>query len=234
MLCAAGVLSACGANETPQSSVTGGGQTSAATEDDRAPGATTSSKPARRTTAPNSGQGTGPETAKTPGTRSPATTSVARTASGPSCAPDAAGDQDASGSPAAYSDLTGACLRSGRAAVVFEATFAGAVPASRCEDGETLSVGWVLPRESGNWYVAADCEDAGWTAYLTRGEGRRELPGAVAPKGATVRVIVPLAALGDVRSLRWQAETSWVRSGLVGTAYAFDKAPDAEPRTFHR
>jgi hypothetical protein len=97
-----------------------------------------------------------------------------------------------------------------------------------------LTIGFELEPPSGRTlYVAAEATERGWNAYLTRGDGRQQLP-APDVTGGQIRLAVPSSALGGAQQLRWRVESSWLRSTLTTTAYAFDDAPNGGKAGFNR
>jgi hypothetical protein len=97
-----------------------------------------------------------------------------------------------------------------------------------------LTIGFELdPRSGRTLYVAAEATERGWNAYLTRGDGRQHLPAPVVT-GSQVRLAVPASALGGAQQVRWRVESSWLRSTLTTTAYAFDDAPNGGRAAFTR
>lgn len=153
-----------------------------------------------------------------------------RAAAAVSCADDMSGDTEGSGSTPAYTDLTRACVREQGSQLVLQATTAGAPPARMPDGGTNLAMGFELGRDV---YVGIQSTGGGWSAYLTHGNGRR----ALAPPrvvGREVQVVVPVAALDGARQVAWRMQSSWTRSTLVSTAYAFDEAPNGHASSFER
>lgn len=151
------------------------------------------------------------------------------------CMGDGAGDLERAGSPPGYADLVRACVREVGSSIRFELTLNGAAPARMPDDDSFLTLGFRLPRGGdAESYVGAEVHSGGWSAYLTHGQGRKALPGALTVKGATVYLTVPAGELGGAAKLTWKAESSWTRSQLLRTSYAFDAAPDAGNSTFSR
>lgn len=154
----------------------------------------------------------------------PAGSTRTATAARSNCMADATGDQDAAGSPPAYTDIVRACLRLEGSTLTWTTTLSGSAPTRQPSSEENLSLGLALDRGAGSAsHLIADAGPNGWTAYVTDGSGRRALPGAVTIDGSTVRVRMSLT---DAGGLRWRAESSWTRSTLLATHYAFDSAPD--------
>lgn len=111
----------------------------------------------------------------------------------------------------------------------------GSVPARMPDRNNNLTIGFEVRYGSrGQSYVFAEADSGGWTAYVTKGRGRQELPKATSLHHDTVRVTVPLSVFSDARELRWSVESSWLSSRMTGTSYAFDAAPDRGHTTFRR
>jgi hypothetical protein len=159
---------------------------------------------------------------------------AAQTVSKPSCRDDSRGDLDASGSPPPAADVTRGCLRADGQQLRLEASTAGPVP-SRMPDRDTqLSYGFELTPTSGSTlYVNAQASPGGWVTYLSRGHSRREI-GRPVIDGERVVLTLPLAELGGAQHVQWALESSWLRSGVLGTSYAFDSAPDIGTVSFDR
>lgn len=138
---------------------------------------------------------------------------------------DSAADVEGDGSAPGYVDLTGGCLRTSGGKLVLDATVNGVLPSRTPSADEHLTLGFELHSPSGESYVFAEGSSRGWAAYLTRGQGRRELPGALTIDGSRLRIKTPLSAGDGATALRWKVESSWSKSTLLKTSYAFDAAP---------
>jgi len=114
------------------------------------------------------------------------------------------------------------------------ASTVGPVPARMPDPNTHLSYGFELTPPSGSTlYVHAQASPDGWTTYLSRGHGQREI-GRPTLDGNRVALTLPLAALGGARRVQWALEASWMKSGLLGTSYAFDAAPNIGTASFDR
>ena len=152
----------------------------------------------------------------------------------PSCTDDASGDLDSSGSAPSYADVTGGCLRTDGPQLRLEARTAGSVPARTPDRDTQLSYGFELTSPSGSTtYVHAQASPEGWTAYLSRGDTRREIT-APTVHGSRVVLSLPFAELGGAGRVDWTLEASWLESGVLSTEYAFDSAPDGGAVRFER
>lgn len=168
---------------------------------------------------------------RTEGTTAPRTATAI--ASSPSCVNDPASDLESAGNPPAYSDIRSACIRDARRSVRLELTVAGEVPARMPDRDTSMTIGFELRHDSGSEsYAYAEANQNGWTAYITRGRGKRALPQAVAINGQTIAIIVARSKLDDAKRLRWNVESSWLKAELIRTSYAFDTAPDRGHSSF--
>lgn len=152
-----------------------------------------------------------------------------------SCMADRSGDGDGAGAGSApgYADIIEACVREAGSSLRFEVELAGAAPGRAPDRDTSLSIGFDVRSTSGaTSYLFAEADATGWTAYLTHGEGRRSLPGAVEVRGGSVRLLLPASEVDGSEVLAWKAESSWSRSTLFSTSYAFDTAPDQGPISF--
>ena len=141
---------------------------------------------------------------------------------------------EGSGSPPSYADLSRGCLQERDSRLVLEAFTVGSLPARMPDRNTHLTIGFELQPPSGRTlYVAAEATDRGWSAYVTRGDGRQRLQ---APQvgGRQLNLDLPTSALGGAQQLRWRVESSWLRSTLVSTAYAFDDAPNGGSSSYTR
>jgi hypothetical protein len=159
---------------------------------------------------------------------------VTQPAARPSCTEDPSGDTDSAGSAPAYADLTGGCLRLDGSQVRLEAGAGAPVPARMPDRDTQLSYGFELTRPDGSTvYAYAQADPQGWKAYLSRGQGRRQIaPPAV--EGDRLTISLPLSELGSARRIQWALESSWLKSTLVSTSYAFDGSPDGGSARFDR
>ncbi len=161
----------------------------------------------------------------------PATTAAA---SKPSCTDDASGDLEGSGSAPSYVDTTRGCLDPQGSQLRLEAVTVGAIPARMPDRDTQLSYGFELTPPSGSTlYVHAQASPGGWTAYVSRGNSQRRI-GAPAIDGDRVVLSLPLDELGGARTFQWALESSWLKSGLLSTSYAFDGAPNVGTARFDR
>jgi hypothetical protein len=92
------------------------------------------------------------------------------------------------------------------------------------------AVGFELASSGGTLYVGAEATADGWSAYLTRGRGRQQLP-APTISDRQLRIMLPVSALDGARGLTWRAESSWLRATLTTTSYSFD---DTQPARLDR
>lgn len=148
-----------------------------------------------------------------------------------SCMSDRTGDQDRAGSPPAYSDVVRACVREVRSSIRFEFTVGGGLPGRMSDSRTVLTLGFTLPRDGGQSSVQAVAGTDGWSAYLTHGQGRKAVSGLTVD-GSRLYITVPAREFGA--TLRWRADSSWTKSQLLSTSYAFDVAPDMGTATLHR
>ena len=143
-----------------------------------------------------------------------------------SCFDDGTNDMDGTDSAPSYADLRRGCVREDGEQIALEATMVAAPPARMPDKDTDLAIGFQLTSASGNkYYVSAAETENGWTAYLSQGKSRHDLP-APTTNGALVRVRVPASALGGAQRLDWRVESSWLKSTLASTDYAFDDAPN--------
>jgi hypothetical protein len=155
-------------------------------------------------------------------------------ASRPSCNDDASGDLDSSGSAPSYADVTGGCLRPDGSQLRLEASTVGPVPARMPDRNTQLSYGFELTPPSGSTiYVHAQASPDGWTTYLSRGHGQHEISRPTID-GNRVVLTMPVAELQGAQRVEWALESSWLRSGVLGTSYAFDSAPNIGTARFNR
>jgi hypothetical protein len=150
------------------------------------------------------------------------------------CTTDASGDTESSGAAPSSVDVSRGCLRTNGAQLRLEASALGAIPARMPDRDTHLSYGFTLMQHAGSTiYVDAQATTGGWTAYVSRGHGRREV-GAPAVHGDRIVLLVPLAELGDTRRLQWTLESSWLQSRPLSTSYSFDSAPNGGAVRFDR
>lgn len=143
-----------------------------------------------------------------------------------SCFADGTGDMDGTDSAPSYVDLRKGCVREDGSQIVLEATTVSAPPARMPDKDTDLAIGFQLTTAGKKYYVTAEETEDGWSAYLTQGKARQNLS---APQvgGSSIRIAVPASALGGAQRLDWRVESSWLRSTLVSTDYAFDDAPNS-------
>jgi len=151
------------------------------------------------------------------------------------CVEDLSLDLESQGRPPRYVDIVAACLRELRDYLQLEVTVKGRVPAHMPDGDTSASIGFELSSSAGDEsYVWAEADRNGWTAYITRGQGRRELPRALSSGGRGMQLMLRWSALKGARRLRWYAESSWLRAGLLATSWAFDRAPENGVASFSR
>jgi hypothetical protein len=157
-----------------------------------------------------------------------------KNASRPSCHDDSSGDLDSSGSAPSYADVTRGCLRSDGSQLRLEASTVGPAPARMPDQNTQLSYGFELTPPSGSTlYVHAQASPDGWTTYFSRGDGQRAI-GRPIIDGDRIVLTLPLAELRGAQRLQWALESSWLKSGVLSTSYAFDAAPNIGTARFDR
>lgn len=135
---------------------------------------------------------------------------------------DSARDADTHGATPNYVEITSAALVGGPDRLVLAQTFAGAVP-QRMPDEDTFTyVGFNLRGKDRDVTVSATCDEDGWHADVD-GAG---FPGELHIRGNTLEFEVPWAVIGGPAPFTWQSSSSWTRSTLLNTYYAFDSAPN--------
>jgi hypothetical protein len=241
-LVVAGALVSCAADAEPPASGEREGKGKAAREkrDDRKPADKhRAAKPGQAKPGKSRGNGGGSSPASSTengptGATQAGSPTVGQAASRPSCIDDASRDLESSGSAPSYADVTSGCLRTEGSQLRLVAATASPIPA-RVPDRDTqLSYGFELTLPSGSTlYVHAQASTGGWTAYLSRGNGRREI-GSPIVDGDRILLSVSLAELGDAKRVQWALESSWLRSGPLETSYAFDSAPEGGSARFVR
>lgn len=149
-----------------------------------------------------------------------------------SCLSDQTSDTTGDASPPGYADIVRSCVRSAGVGHTFETTVNGPIPSRMPRDDEHLNLGFALRSAAGETYVVAEGTSDGWTAYVTEGDGRRELSKAIAIDGSKLTITARLPDQGDASAMRWKAEASWLHSTLLKTSYAFDAAPSRGDTAF--
>lgn len=237
-LIAAGALMSCSADPAdhrvaatvpvPGPSVTAAGPDR--TAEAAAPAKSSRSEASTRSQSQTSNKKTARATTTTP----PNGGGLPKQASGPvvSCLSDPTADTTGEASPPGYADIVRACVRTAGADVKFETTVNGAIPSRMPREDEHLNLGFELRSAAGETYVVAEGTSDGWTAYITEGDGRRELSKAIAIDGRKLTITARLPDQGDMNALRWKAEASWLHSTLLKTSYAFDAAPSQGDTAF--
>lgn len=143
------------------------------------------------------------------------------------CVEDDTADLDRTGEPPGYADVVAACVRTAGSGLRLELEVAAPVPARMASENDGVTYSFELrPRTDATVYVVAHADREGWVTYLTRGNGRKRLRGAMLISDRRVLITVPRSELTAEARLAWKAESSWLRSGLVTTSYSFDSAPD--------
>jgi hypothetical protein len=160
------------------------------------------------------------------GSRPGAARAAAAPESASSCQADLTGDMEGSRSAPSYADLARACVQDSGNTLVLEASTAGALPARMPDRNTHTAIGFEVRRPGGTIYVSAEATDSGWSAYLTRGKGRQQLP-APTVSGRQLRLAVPVSALDGARQVTWRVESSWLRPTLTSTSYSFDDTSPA-------
>jgi hypothetical protein len=141
---------------------------------------------------------------------------------------------DSSGSAPSYPDVTGGCLRTDGSQLRLEASTVGPVPTRVPDPNTQLSYGFELTPPSGSTlYVHAQASPGGWATYLSRDHGQRQI-GRPTIAGDRIILTVPLAELRGAQSVQWALESSWLKSGVLSTSYAFDGAPNVGTSRFDR
>lgn len=145
---------------------------------------------------------------------------------------DYARDTDAYGDAPAYGDITRALLidRGRRAELVL--TLRADLP-RRMGTETYMTVGFRFEIDGDEAYAYLNGDTSGWRPDMRSPDGRT-FTGDFAIRDRKLHIMVPWARLGNPKSLRWSATTSWVRSSSDETEYQFDSAPDHDPQRFRR
>lgn len=152
----------------------------------------------------------------------------------PTCLDDASGDTDRAGSTPAYVDLTGACLQPRAEQLVLGVTAAGVIPDRMPDEDTHATYGFELePAKGSDLYVFAEADANGWSAHVTR-DGEQQALASPVINDNRLTISLPITELGDARSWQWLVESSFLKSGLLTTNYAFDTAPNAGTARFDR
>lgn len=131
-------------------------------------------------------------------------------------------DLDKHGNPPAYVDLTRASLqmRGNRATIILE--FDGELP-SRMPNDQTAVITGVNARSGDDQRsIYAEGRPQGWRPGSS--EGR--FSGDFSISGRRMSFVVPRSLVSGRDRFQWYAHSSWTRSTLLETDYAFDVAPD--------
>lgn len=233
---AAGTLMSCSADPADHgvaATVPEPGPSATAAASDRTAEAAAPAQNSRSESSDGS-QASNKKTARATTTTPPKGGGSPKQASGPvvSCLSDPTADTTGEASPPGYADIVRACVRTAGAGVKFETTVNGAIPSRMPREAEHLNLGFELRSAAGETYVVAEGTSDGWTAYLTEGDGRRELPKAISIDGGKLTITARLPHQGDPSAMRWKAEASWLHSTLLKTSYAFDAAPSQGDTAF--
>ena len=239
-LVVAGALVSCAADAEPPASGKREGKGKAAQEKraDRKHGHHSAAKPAQAKKRGNQRGSAAAGAAANSGTGSTGAAqgnaAAAQPLSRPSCHDDSSGDLDSSGSAPTYADVTRGCLRTDGSQLRLEASTVGPVPSRMPDRNTQLSYGFeVTPPSGSTLYVHAQASPGGWTTYVSHGNGQRAIDRPTID-GDRIVLTLPLAELRGAQRVQWALESSWLRSGLLGTSYAFDSAPNIGTASFHR
>ena len=236
-LVVAGALVSCAADAEPPASGKREGKGKAAQENraDRKHGHHSAAKPGQAKPGNRASEAGAPASAAgSTGAGQGSAAAPVQTASKPSCTDDSSGDMDSSGSAPTYADVTRGCLRTDGSQLRLEASTVGPVPARMPDRNTQLSYGFeVTPPSGSTLYVHAQASPGGWTTYVSHGNGQRAI-GRPTIDGDRIVLTLPVAELRGAQRVQWALESSWLKSGLLGTSYAFDSAPNIGTASFHR
>jgi hypothetical protein len=138
---------------------------------------------------------------------------------------DPAADADTHGETPAYVEITGASFTGGPQRVVLSQSFAGDVPEAMPDEDTYTYVGFTLEGRGKDTTVSATCDSDGWRADV---DGASTFPGKFSIHGKTLQIALPWDAVGGKGRFVWYSRSSWTRSTLLNTYYAFDTAPNDE------
>jgi hypothetical protein len=134
-------------------------------------------------------------------------------------------DLDSRGDAPRYVDLTAVSVRGGDEAVTFTISTAGDLPAQMpdLETNALMTVGF--EKNGDEYFLQGEASTSGWSASISRNGRAIEYRGRFSIDGNRVTFEVPWRDIGGRSGLRWSVDSSWTRTTMLQTDYAFDRAP---------
>lgn len=144
--------------------------------------------------------------------------------------PDPSGDPEGEGDVPSYMDLTNARLvQDGGLRIVLD--FAHTLPAHMPDNRINMIAGVDLRIGKREVSIYAEGSDNGWRARTNETDAS-SFPGTLSRSGNTLILDVTGSFLGKAERFTWYGHSSWTRSTLTNTDYAFDQAPDINRAEF--
>lgn len=169
------------------------------------------------------GRGNGPDAGPRAGKQDPKRQATARVDDPPR-------DPEGEGDAPAYMDLTSVTLQRNQG-LLMTLRFAQDLPA-RMPDGQSNMLAGVdlrIGKEEISIY--AEGSENGWRPRSSH-SSPSEFPGTLSRAGDTFVFQVSKSLVGDANRFTWYGHSSWTKSTLTSTDYAFDQAPDVQRGRF--
>jgi hypothetical protein len=151
-----------------------------------------------------------------------------------SCTDDVAGDMDGAGNMPTYADFTRGCVREQGDQIALTAVMSGPLPSRMPDANQNFAVAFELEPPTGrSIYVQAEATADGWSATVNQGGNSRTIGGPTINCDQLV-LRIPAEQLGGAQRVTWSVDSSWLKSTLTSTEYAFDDAPNGSTMTLDR
>jgi hypothetical protein len=150
----------------------------------------------------------------------------------PSSLSDPRNDLDQRGDAPGYVDLTSVRLRDTGEALRVTVAVRGPFPTEMPDTQSNALVVVGFTRGGDEYLVQASASTGGWSPTLSRNGRDERYRGRFAVAESRMTFSLPWAGLGGRGRLRWSVDSSWTRSSLLDTFYAFDRAPQFERRPY--
>ena len=145
---------------------------------------------------------------------------------------DPAHDLDSRGDAPGYVDLTSVKVEDAGDRMVFEVSSHASFP-KEMPDPETNALVVVGFEKAGDeYFVQAEASTDGWSTTMSRNGRSVKFGGGFSVEGARMSFSLPWGGLGGRGNLGWSVDSSWTRTTMLDTFYAFDRSPQFERQPY--
>jgi hypothetical protein len=145
---------------------------------------------------------------------------------------DPTDDLDSRGDAPGYVDLTSVKVEEAGDGVGFEVSSRASFP-NEMPDPETNALVVVGFDKAGDeYFVQAEASTDGWATTMSRNGRSVKFGGDFSIEGSRMSFSLPWGLIGGRSTFAWSVDSSWTRTTMLDTFYAFDRSPQFERQPY--